>query len=302
VSRNFLGIPLFPLNVPIVGKPLLLAKKSSYPPTAIPIVIDWNVPWNLSGNLPNVGLTFNLLTGAVKAQIDIIQSVYIDNTASPIPVYVHFPSTGMTISVAPATADWFPAVTEDLLVQVFAEGLVVGQIPTTQIMFTNVLIAPYSDPELNFSIAQGLASPAITRGNNIFNTNFGIAALGDQTVSYDQVFANSSGAAGHVLVDHLWNTPYASGFLYLTHIDVSSIGVGSQFTWSIDSITAGGTTLYEFSNRNAPNNQIVNARLSSMNVKLDATLNWQMRIVTNLLTGTDICDIFSTFVWTNNPN
>lgn len=310
MSRSFLGIPTFNLQVPIIGKPLLLAKKSSYPPTVVPITIDWNTIAAMAPGTPNVGVSFNLLTSAVKPQIDIIQSVYIDNTASPIPIYIHFPSTGMTISVAPATADWFPAVTEDLVVQVFAEGLVAGQIPTTQIMFTNVLVNPYSDPELNFAISQGLASPSVTRGTGILNTNFGVPALGDQTINFADKFGVATGGVGTVLHDHLWGTPFPSGFIYLTHIDVSSIGNSAHlFEWTIDSVTAGGTVLYTFKNQEDPFGFETDVRLSSMNIKLSATLNWQMRVVSNTLIdnnpnnqgANDLVLINSTFVWSQNP-
>jgi hypothetical protein len=309
MSRSFLGIPIFPLQAKVIGKPLLLAKKSSYPPTGVPIDIDWNAQFALAGGSPNVGVTFNLLTSAVKTQLDIIQSVYIDNTASPIPVYVHFPSTGMTISVAPATSDWFPAVTEDLIVQVFVEGLVVGQIPMTQLIFTNVLIPPYSDPELNFAIQQGLASPAITRGNNIFNTNFGIPALGDQTINFDDQFFHSTGGAGTVLHNNLWGTP-TTGFIYLTHIDVNSVGNSNNlFEWSIDSLGSSGTLLYDFKNHLSPFTQLHHVDLSGMNIKLDAAKTWQMRVVNNALINSnpnnqgadDTVIIETTFVWSQNP-
>jgi hypothetical protein len=207
----------------------------------------------------------------------------------------------MTISVAPATSDWFPAVTQDLLVQVFAEGLVVGQIPTTQIMFTNVLVNPYSDPELNFAIGQALASPSIARGSNIFNTNFGIPALGDQTINYVDTIINTN-AVGLVLHDNLWGTPKA-GFIYLTHIDVSSIGNSAlRVAWTIDSLTSGGTQLYQFEDEVNPNDYITNVRLSAMNVKLDATKTWQMRLAANALGAGNLTKIFTTFVWTDNPN
>jgi hypothetical protein len=303
MSRSFLGIPTFPLQTQIVGKPLLLAKKSSYPPTVVPINIDWTPLFTMAGGVANVGVTFNLLTSAVKAQIDIIQSVYIDNTASPIPVYIHFPSTGMTISVAPATSDWFPAVTEDLQVQVFALGLVTGQIPITQIMFTNVLVSPYSDPELNFAIGEALASPAISRGTNIFNTNFGVPALGDQTQNFvNDILVGT--AVGTVLNDNMFASPQ-SGFIYLTHVDVSSINTsaGEKVIWTLDSLLSGGTTIYTFENTaEIADTQIYNLRLSAMNIKLDATKKWQTRVNFNALTGTDHCVIYSTYVWTNNPN
>lgn len=256
----------------------------------------------MSGSLANIGVSFNLLTSAVKPQIDIIQSCYIDNTASPIPVYVHFPSTGMTISVAPATADWFPAVTEDLVVQVFAEGLVAGQIPTTQVMFTNVLVSPYSDPELNFAIAQGLASPSVTRGTGILNTNFGVPALGDQTSNHNIAILNTN-VAGDILEDHLWGTPWPSGFIYLTHAQVSAIGTtGAQCVWTVDSVNSGGTTLYTFVNTDTPDIYINYIDLSAMNVKLDAKLTWQMRVQSQALAAsTDLCIINDTWVWTQNP-
>jgi hypothetical protein len=310
VSRSFLGIPTIPLQVPIIGKPLLLAKKSSYPPTVIPVDINWADIQAKIGGVPlqtDIGVSFNLLTGATKSQIDIIQSILIDNTASPNPLYVHFPSTGMTISVAPATADWFPAITEDLLVQVFILGLTPGQVPRTQIFFTNVLINPFSDPEQNFSVSQGLVSAAVSRGNNIFNTNFGIPALGDQTINFCDTFNQHTGGAGTVLHDHLFNTP-TTGFVYLTHVDINAQGnSGHTFGWSIDAVNSGGTVLYTFLSR-FPTGIESFIDLSSMNIKLDATLNWQMRVTVNNLidnnpntNGNDACLVNSTFVWTNNP-
>jgi hypothetical protein len=302
VSRSFLGIPTFPLQTKVVGQPLLLAKKSSFPPTVVPVTIDWTKQFSISNSSPNVGVEFNLLTSAVKQQIDIIQSVYIDNTNSPIPIYVHFPSTGMTISVAPATSDWFPAVTQDLLVQVFALGLVVGQIPMTQIMFTNVLVNPYSDPELNFAIAQGLASPSITRGNSIFNTNFGIAALGDQTINFVDTIQAST-ANGTVLHDNLFDTPQA-GFIYLTHIDVSGINNSAELVrWSLNSVASGGTTLYTFDSNHIQANQFsTHLRLSAMNIKFDASKTWRLQVINNNLSGTNLLVIETTLVWTENPN
>lgn len=302
MSQSFLGFPLVPLQTPINGKPLLLAKKSSYPPTVVPITIDWTKIQALAGGATDVGCTFNLLTGAVKSQIDIIQSIFVDNTASAIPIYVHFPSTGMTVSVAPATSDWSPVITEDLLVQVFAPGLVTGQIPTTQIFFTNVLVNPFTDPELNFAISQGLASPAISRGANIFNTNFGIAALGDQTINFVDTIDVSTPAA-HVLHDNLFDSPQA-GFIYVTHVDVSSINTSAaRVQWAIDSLASGGTTLYTFdSNHIQPNQYSTHMRLSSMNIKLDATKTWRLIVKSNNLAGIDVLVIETTLVWTNNPN
>jgi hypothetical protein len=311
VSRSFLGLPTIPLQVPIIGKPLLLAKKSSYPPTVVPIEIKWADIQSKIGGAPlptDIGVSFNLLTGATKSQIDIIQSIFIDNTASPNSLYVHFPSTGMTISVAPATADWFPAITEDLLVQVFIIGLAAGQIPTTQIFFTNVLVNPFSDPEQNFAVSQGLVSAAVSRGNNIFNTNFGIPALGDQTINFCDHFAQNTGGPGTVIHDHLFNTP-TTGFVYLTHADINALGnSGHTFSWSIDAVTSGGTVLYTFISR-YPNQAENFLGLSGMNIKLDATLNWQMRVVANSLINAnpnlqgadDAVFANTTLVWTNNP-
>ena len=305
MSRNFLGIPTFPLQTQVVGQPLLLAKKSSYPPTFIPVTIDWTTFFNMAGGAANVGTTFNLLTSAVKQQIDIIQSVFIDNTASPIPVYIHFPSSGMTISVAPATADWFPAVSQDLLVQVFAEGLVTGQIPTSTIFFTNVLVNPYSDPELNFAIQQALASPAIARGSNIFNTNYGIPALGDQTINHNNgILSDGTFPAGTILINNLWGTP-TTGFIYLTHIDVSAFATDpSLVSWTIDSLATGGTTLYTFVQRDLTNTYETLIRLSAMNVKLDATKTWQMRVQVNDMpnAATNFVVVYTNFTWTQNPN
>jgi hypothetical protein len=193
-------------------------------------------------------------------------------------------------------------------VQVFINSLTQGQIPTTQIFFTNVLINPFSDPEQNFAVSQGLVSAAVSRGNNIFNTNFGIPALGDQTINFCDHFAQNTGGPGTIIHDHLFNTP-TTGFVYLTHADINALGnSGHTFSWTIDSVNSGGTVLYTFISRfpNQPENFL---DLSGMNIKLDATLNWQMRVAANTLINANPnlqgADDFvfgnTSLVWTNNP-
>lgn len=294
--RSFLGIQAFPYQGKLIRQPLQLGGLSKWPPCVVPIIIDWNVPWNAAGNPANVGVLLNLLTGAVSQPLDLIKSVYIDNTNSSVPIYVRFPSTGMTIVAAPNTDGWYPAITQDLNVQVFAEGLTAGSIPTTGIWFTNVLIDAYSDPEINQAVALWLASASISRGTTILNTNFGAPALGDQTIN----FMDPTGGVTGILHDNIWGTPLASGFIYLTHcfvtVDTTAI---LTLIWVVQSTGPAGV-LYTFENAfTAGFKEILD--MQGMNVKLDATQKWQIKINTN--TGAANTSVLNhSFTWTTNPN
>jgi len=300
--RSFLGIPTLPLTavqgIP-AGQPLQLGGNSSYPPTVVPLRIDWSLYATLIGGSPvNLGVTFNLLTGATRPSIDILNSVYIDNTASAVPVYVRFPSTGMTISAAPNTADWYPCITQDLQVQVFVEGLTANNIPVTGIWFTNILMQAYSDAELNTAIDLNLASASISRGSTIYNTNFGIPALGDQTdIRAGMITTGTTGA--WVAGANMFGSPYTDGFIYLTHAFVWAQPEGTiadLFDAQLE--VSGGIQIFPWIFPGNTSTPTIVQSAQKMNLKLDATLTYRIRLI-----ATPAAYFLSAaFIYTTNPN
>jgi hypothetical protein len=305
--RSFAGIATLPFQPAVIGVPLDLATPSKYPPTVVPISVNWLVPWQQAGNPASVGVLLNLEmgTGGQRPPLDKIQSVYVDNYNSSVPVYVVFPSTGFTITAPPGTSTWYPVITNNLVVEVFVIGLTAGFIPTTGIWFSNVIMQPYSDAEINQTIVQNLASAAITRGSTIYNTNFGIPALGDQTAQYNGT-ANAA-----VLFNNLWGTPLASGFIYLTNVTFDVLGYNSGAASSglatmdffIESTGVAGI-LYTFSPRVrlAGANTvypIFNVCSITGNIKLDATQTWRLRGA-NILGWNSDFSLITQF--TTNPN
>jgi hypothetical protein len=307
LSRSFLGIATFPIQQPLNGLPIQLCKKPTFPPTGVPVTINWNTYWQAAGKPANVGVLFNLLTSGTIQAIDIINSVYIDNLNSSVPIYVYFFSTGYTAVAPPNSIGWVRCITTDLNVQVFAEGLTAGNIPTTKLIFSNVSIETLQEFEQPSTQQLWLASAMITRGTTIYNTNVGVPALGDQS----QSAATSFSASG--VLDTLWNTPYDSGFLYLTAASIyltqaTAVGPGGtsgSCSVIVESTGAAGVLIELFYNcsngaaspQGQPPAYLVNQ--SGWQLKLDATQTWRIRAanVTNFIT-----DITWLFNYTTNPN
>jgi len=125
-----------------------------------------------------------------------------------------------------------------------------------------------------FTATLGTISQPIT------NSGFGIAAMGDQISS-----GNFSTAALGVVVNNLFGSPYANGFIYLTSIfaapAVSAAGANPFFNLLQ---TAGGLVVlgpfqWEANSANSPEGTPL-IQLSNCNVKLDATQTWQIKITT----------------------
>lgn len=307
MSRSFLGIETVPYPGQLIGKPYKLTSPSTYPPTYVKMPIDWNPIWQSLGNPTAAGVQVNLMLGGPKRQLDIIRSVFIDNKNSAFPVSVYFPESGYSVTAAPNTALWYPCIVADMNAFIFIEGLTAGNIPTTDVYFTNVLIEPYSDPEINQSVELELASANISRGTTIFNTNFGVPALGDQVVNYADSYDSTVFPA--VVRDNLMNTPYASGFLYLTHVFITTsfaaaggFIIGGTWQWTI--VTDTGDVLFTIEpnpivGQSASNVTVLD--LQKMNLKLDATLTYRI-VMTRAPSPKQQINFNHTFVFTTNPN
>jgi hypothetical protein len=125
-----------------------------------------------------------------------------------------------------------------------------GSAPGTQVEFSVLLSATQT--------------PITTQG-------FALSALGDQAQSVIDSVNNTTPA---LFRSNLWGTPYATGFIYLTHISVEL--VVSQTPGSDNTYVLTDDLGYRpFSFFAGTVGNILN--LQKMNMKLDATRNWSLQ-------------------------
>lgn len=274
--RSFLGFG----QVPYIGTPFTNAiKLAGIAGVQIPLLFQW-LSYGASTARPNINVLVNANNTVCRA-MDQIRSVYIDNLGSDNPIYVNFPDTGYTIAAKPNSSGWYPAFTNAKTLWVIGEGFLTGDIPQTYIVLCNIPLPASINTEIDNAVALYRASPTISRGTTIYNAALGIPALGDQFFASSQLNLNSGGSVG------LWNTPYASGFLFITGLNLNSFGTtGGSVQVSIESTGVAGVLLAPtwFGGTPAPGvSQIVN--LSAMQIKLDATQTWRMRLIQNIAGG-----------------
>lgn len=276
--------------------PVKLPQGVSYPsnqvpPSVCPVSIDWNIYWQLAGNPANVAVSLNLQAASVQASIlDRIASVKIDNTGSPNSVYVQFADTGDVVNCPPNCTVTFPCLTNLLNANIIVLGLTQGFIPTTKLFFYNIALPPSVDYEISATQTLYKASPTIQRGNTIFNTNYEIPALGDQFFTSSQIHLANIGETVP-----LFNSPYPSGYIYLTSLQIyvvisylinPGVNIG---VLDVESTGVGGVlTVVPFAAIGSASNQFgtqTPLSMSGMNVKLDATQSWRMRVITPVDVG-----------------
>lgn len=278
MSRSFLTVPV---NVFKGTYTSFSTKLCGQQGLVCPISIDWT-KYPASSAAPNQNIIVNLAGNGVTPTIPNIRSIFIDNTNSNVPLYVFFPDTGHSVTCAPNAEGWFPVYTNGLIAWVIGEGFVTGQIPVSLILFTNIFVQPFTNYELEQNVSLLKASPTITRGNILYNANFGAAALGDQLYSS----APLSATVGATIP--LWGTPYAAGtFLYLTALSVRAMGVanngiaGQGVSLFIESTGVAGVLinpLYYCPAGGVTVPGVVDViTLSGLQIKLDASQTWRAR-------------------------
>lgn len=279
MSRSFLGIPI---NVYKGAFTSFATQLCGQKGLVCPITIDWT-RYPASSAAPNQNIIVNLAGNGTVPVIPDIRSIFIDNTNSNVPIYVFFTDTGHSVTCAPNAEGWFPVYTNGRIAWIIGEGFVTGQIPTTLILFTNIFIQPFTNYELEQNVSLLKASPTITRGNILYNANFGAAALGDQLYSSPVMPATAGSTT------NLWGTPYAAGtFLYLTSLSVRGIGVanngvaGQAVSLFIESTGAAGVLInpsyYCPPGGVTPAGVVDIVTLNGIQAKLDAGQTWRARV------------------------
>jgi len=275
MSISFLGYPF----KPYIGTPYSLPMQiKDLSGKCVPLNFDW-AAYGVGPANPNLVVNVNLNANSSAPILDKIRSIYIDNLASAVPIFVQFLDTNFTVVAQPNSAGWYPVFTNNYLFTVSGLGFTTDNIPSTSIYVTNILVYAYTDNSLTSVQPQYIGSPFIQGsqgGAAIGTTGFGPPALGDQSEDYSRIITGQG----------LFNSPaiFPVGWsIYLTSIQLSlfgAVGVSavSNLTWSI---SGGGNTLFsgEMAIPNAPASgvNIPNIRnLTGMNLRLnDSTVAWK---------------------------
>lgn len=281
--RTFIGFG----QAAYIGQPFTQAiKLAGIQTLCVPLLFQW-LSYGAATAKPNINVLVDLENAHCKS-LDQIRSIYIDNLGSNVPVYVYFPDSNYTIVAQPNSEGWYPAYTNQKKMWVVGEGFLDGSIPQTFILASNVYIPPSVNVEIPQTVQLWRASPVISRGTSIYNSAFGVPALGDQFATALLNAAIAGNTAG------LWGTPYSSGFLYLTNLVVTCVGVFSGVVglnenggFQLESTGVGGVLLpLQFdSTQNPANGGAQLLTMSGLQIKLDATQTWRGRITTPVSQG-----------------
>lgn len=302
-NSNYAGsIQALPTNI----NNTKFGQQPALPPSCVALAFDWAKDYGASTAKPNIAVSVNIGGGGTTRQkLDNVRSVRIDNLGNPVPVYVNFPDTNYTVVAPPNSIVRENVETGQFSAFIYAEGFTTGQTGLTAVYFYNYPSPPFLDTEINQTVDLWRASASISRGGTILNQNFGPPALGDQTIQFSN-FVSANG----VIQNNVMFTPFASGFLYVTHVDFSLTNInipgagGATLTLIMESTGSAGILYFLIWGSNPPNpaGSFINIQkilnLSAMNIKLDATQTWRLRIsgLSNL-TAT----MQSTFNYTTNP-
>lgn len=294
--RSFLGFG----QVPYIGQPQAQSMKlAGIAGVGVPLLFQWISYGALSKTNINVLVD---ISQQPCVKLDQIRSVYIDNLGSNNPIYVNFPDTNYTVVAKPNSEGWYPAYTNKRQCWVIGEGFLAGDLPQTWIILSNIFLAPSVNVEIDQAKNLELASPSISRGTTIYNSALGSPALGDQFFASAIMSVVTAGA-----VANMWNSPYASGFLYVTSLAINLLNAitagsaGINGSIAIESSGAAGILIQpwyfvqgaDFEVSSVTGVQTI-LNLTDLQIKLDATQSWRVRVIVGTaLTG--FCQIFSTF-------
>ncbi len=257
---------------------------------SIPLTFNW-LSYGVSTTAPNLVVKVDMGTSLVAQKINTLRSVYIDNTGSDVPIYVIFPDTGCVVVCQPNCTIWAPCYTGGMIALVAGLGFFTGDIPSTAITFTNLIVPPATNIEIQTAVALWKASNTITRGTTIYNTNTGVPSLGDQFTTQNL----NMNAAGTQTVFNL-----GTGFIYLKNVSVTLTQVlaagagGSNINLFFESTGVSGV-FFQYNILMAANATVAIATLINQvgDFKLDGSQLWRLRIAL-------VAAGFSTGVYTAN--
>lgn len=135
----------------------------------VPAQINWAIYGNAGTANPNQIVSFVLGQSAQSQTISQIRSVYVDNSDSNYPISVIFPDTQFVVNVQPNSSAFYPVMSNSLTAYVAITGVQDGDIPQTNLLFSDTFPSPYDDVEV-----QGVSSQLLNSVDGYYS-----AAVGD---------------------------------------------------------------------------------------------------------------------------
>lgn len=220
VNSNYVGdIQALPTNI----NNTKFGQQPALPPSCVALTFNWAADYGASTTNSNIAVPVNIGGGGTTRQkLDNVRSVRIDNLGNPVPVYVNFPDTNYTVVAPPNSVVRENVETGQFSAFIYAEGFTTGQAGSTAVYFYNYPSSPFLDAEIEQAQTLYKASASISRGLTIYNQNFGVPALGDQTTQAILDVTSAGNTIG------LMSTPLASGFIIITHIYLNLMSVGDN--------------------------------------------------------------------------
>jgi hypothetical protein len=166
MSLSFAGFPSFSYIGTVFGQPMQIAGVRG---RAVKLSFNW-LAYGASSLNQNVVVNIQLSGGSptqIAPLLDLIRSVYIDNTGSPDAVYVQFPDTGFTIVAQPNSIGWYPVFTNLFAFQVAIFGVTSSNVPSCLMYITNVKVDAFTDVAVQEVAPQNLASPSLGGGSSL---------------------------------------------------------------------------------------------------------------------------------------
>jgi hypothetical protein len=157
-TQNYIGAPV-PLAMQIAG----VAAR------AVQLSFNWAA---YGGGNADQNIVAQISLGSGRGALaspllDLIRSIYIDNSGSAVPLFVQFDDTLFTVLCKPYTVGWYPVFTNGFSFKVAGFGFTDTNISSALIYITNVRVAPYTDSSLDAVLVEALASPVIGGGSGI---------------------------------------------------------------------------------------------------------------------------------------
>lgn len=173
MSISLAGLAVQPYVGAPFGQPVQIAGVAG---RAVKFNVTW-LSYNAGSNNQDIVISANCSAGAGTNQtniLDLIRSVYIDNTGNPLPIYIQFPDTGFTVAAAPFSTGWYPVFTNQFSFNIVGLGFTNanvqaqnGALNATLIYVTNIKVTAYSDTALQSVENQELASPVLGGGSSL---------------------------------------------------------------------------------------------------------------------------------------
>ena len=199
MSLNLVGLG----GVPYVGTVYTIPTQiAGVQGLCAPLNFNW-LAYGASEANSNINVLVDLGGGGNRAPLDRIRTIYIDNLASNVPIFVQFIDTLFTVTAQPNSAGWYPVFTNSQKFIVGAFGFTNVNIPSSAIYVTNILVPPYTDISVQSVYEQQIASPTIGGGAglnsiSIINPSFNFAS-GALIIAG----GGGNGAAAHGVLDAL---------------------------------------------------------------------------------------------------